>query len=54
MSKRKHIAQPKWSADERRSFADGVRMKASTIPDARKAQSKRECRAWQWHAGTSE
>lgn len=44
MRKRKHIAQAKWSEDERQSFSDGVRMRASTVPDARKAQSKEACR----------
>jgi hypothetical protein len=46
MRKRKHIAQSKWTADERQSFADGVRLRASTVPDARKAKSKRACRLW--------
>lgn len=50
MRKRKHMAQPKWSEDERQSFADGVRLRASTVPDARKAQSKRACRLWRRHA----
>lgn len=51
MRKRKHIAQPKWSEDERQSFADGVRLRASTVPDARKARSKQACRLWRKHAG---
>lgn len=48
VSKRRHIAQPKWSAEERQAFADGVRTKAVTVPDARKAESKRACRVWKW------
>ena len=48
VSKRRHIAQPKWLAEERQAFADGVRTKAVTVPDARKRESKRACRRWRW------
>lgn len=44
MGRRKHIAQPKWTADERTAFGDGVRTRASTVPDKRKRESKRACR----------
>jgi len=44
VGRRKHIAQPKWTADERMAFGDGVRTRASTVPDKRKRESKRACR----------
>jgi hypothetical protein len=34
----------KWSEEERRAFQDGVRLRAQTIPDKKKAQDKRACR----------
>ena len=33
-----------WSAEDRQSFADRNILKAKTIPDKRKEQSRRACR----------
>lgn len=43
---RKHIAQPKWSPEDRQAFADGVRLRATTLPDRRKEASRRACRGY--------
>lgn len=43
---RKHIAQPKWSPEERQAFADGVRLRATTLPDRRKEASRQACRGY--------
>lgn len=34
----------KWSADERRSFADGQRLRAQTIPNKKRLANKKACR----------
>lgn len=44
MKKRKRIKQERWSDADRQAFADGNRLKATTIPDKRKQASKRACR----------
>lgn len=46
MSKRKHMAQRAWNEADRQAFADGNRLRATTIPDKRKKASKEACRDW--------
>ena len=46
--KRKHMAQGKWNGADRQAFADGNRLRATTIPDKRKKASKEACRAWRF------
>lgn len=48
MSKRKHIAQPRWNEADRQGYADGRRTRAVTLPDRRKKASKEACRKFRW------
>lgn len=48
MSKRKHIAQRRWTPEQRQEFADRVRPRATTFADQRKKQSKEACRNFKW------
>jgi len=48
MSKRKHIAQRKWTPEQRQEFADRVRPRAATFADRRKKDSKEACRNFRW------
>jgi hypothetical protein len=46
MSKRKHMAQDRWCEADRQAFADGNRLRATTIPDKRKKANREACRKW--------
>lgn len=53
MSKRKTTknqttAQRAWSADDRQAFADGNRLRASTIPNKRREERRKACRKGRW------
>lgn len=49
---RKHIAQQRWTDEERQAFVDGVRLRAVTLPDRRKEESRRACRGQKGKRGT--
>lgn len=51
MAKRKHIKQDTWSEAEKQAFADGVRLRAATIPDKKKVASKKACRRFRRNDG---
>ena len=39
----------KWNETDKQAFADGARLRANTVPDKRKQDSKRACRDWKWN-----
>jgi len=44
---RKHMAQRRWTPEERQLYIDGVgRPRASTIPCAKRKQNRLACRKW--------
>lgn len=48
--RRKHIAQDRWTAQERQAYADGVtKPRAKTIQSKKKVASKEACRKWRWN-----
>jgi len=44
MSNTKSNTRKGWSAEDRQAFADGNRLRAQTIPNKRREQSRKACR----------
>jgi len=48
MSKSKSTNPVKWSAEDKRAFADGNRLRAQTVPNKRRKASREACRKGRW------